>query len=172
MTRSCHDLSMAEVLEQVSYNPESGVFTWIGGRRQKGAHRRTAGAPASRKAASGYLAVTISGVPVLCHRLAWFITYGAWPTEDVDHANGNRQDNRIANLRHGDRSFNMQNLKRSHRDSASQILGAHFDRRRGRWMSSICKQRRTKFLGYFDTAEEAGAAYLAAKRRLHEGCTI
>jgi hypothetical protein len=44
-------------------------------------------------------------------------------------------------------------------------LGA--DRHKGRWRSSIGVGGKKKHLGYFDTAEEAHAAHVQAKIKLH-----
>lgn len=166
--RTYRDLTAAEVSSAVAFSQETGEFYW----RTDGPQGRRAGAVASRKAAKGYRGLTIGGVPVLCHRLVWFITRGEWPAADVDHINGNRGDNRPENLRAGSRSFNMQNLKRAHRDSSTGLLGAYFDSRRGKFYASIGKEGRSTFLGYADTAEAAHANYVAAKRQLHEGCTL
>ncbi|XUG57626.1 HNH endonuclease [Bordetella pertussis] len=37
--------------------------------------------------------------------------YGAWPTQNIDHVNGDRSDNRIANLRDVPQAVNMQNRR-------------------------------------------------------------
>lgn len=65
------------------YNPETGEL-W-----------REAGGSDTR----GYGHVQFQGLRHLSHRVAWFIYYGEWPANDVIHINGNRSDNRIANLR-------------------------------------------------------------------------
>lgn len=168
MKRTHIDLTVEEVLAAVAFDRETGEFHWL----HDGPNGRRAGAVATRKAAKGYRGVTVNGVPVLCHRLAWFVLHGEWPAADVDHRNGNRADNRPDNLRVGTRGFNMQNIKRAHADSASQVLGAYFDARRNRWYSAIAKNGRSKFLGYFDSADSAHQAYVATKRVLHEACTI
>lgn len=166
--RTYLDLTPDEISEALVFDHSVGEFYW----RHDGPLGRSAGGVATRKAAKGYRGVTINGVSVLCHRLVWFLMHGEWPTADVDHENGNRADNRPQNLRAGSRSFNMQNLKRAHCDTQSKLLGAYFDARRGKWYSSIAKNGRSRFLGYFETAQAAHAKYLAAKRQLHEGCTL
>jgi hypothetical protein len=42
----------------------------------------------------------------------------------------------------------------------------------GRLSASVWVGGKRVYLGRFDTAEEAHAAYVAAKRRLHQGCTL
>lgn len=168
MSRDYRTLSASEVAAWIDYRQEDGAFCWA----ETVPSPRSPGARAERKAAKGYLGITIAGAPVLAHRLAWFIVHGEWPSNDIDHLDGCRQNNAIANLRHVTRAQNMQNLKRAHRDTASQLLGAYFDRRRGTWSSRICKDGDTAHLGTFSAAESAHAAYLREKRAIHECGTL
>ena len=39
-------------------------------------------------------------------------------------------------------------------------------------IAQICVNRKHKNLGRFDTPEQAYAAYLDAKRLMHDGCTL
>lgn len=166
-SRSYRSLTPDEVSSVVTYNALTGALHWL----LDGANHM-AGDVAGRKAAKGYLGLSINGAPVLCHRLIWFMAYGEWPAGDIDHINGRRQDNRLSNLRAVSRALNMQNLRAAHADSESQILGVYFDRRRGKWYSSIFAGGRNRFLGYFDSTDLASQAYVAAKRELHEACTL
>jgi hypothetical protein len=166
--RTYIDLTADEISAALVFDHEKGEFY----RRHDGPRGQRACDVATRKAAKGYRGVTINGVPVLCHRLVWFLLHGEWPLADVDHEDGDRANNRPGNLRAGSRSFNMQNLKRAHADSASQLLGAYFDKRRGNWTSKIAKDGASRHLGVFESAEAAHAAYVSAKREIHEGCTL
>jgi hypothetical protein len=87
----------------------------------------------------------------------------------IDHINGDRLDNRIENLRTATYSQNSANAKR-HSRNTSGLKGAskRFKNGKwtGRWQASITYQRKQINLGYFDTKEEAHAAYLEAARRL------
>ena len=87
-----------------------------------------------------------------------------------DHINGIKTDNRIANLRSVSMTVNLQNMRKANRDSLSGLLGAH--KKRSHWESRIRVDRKQIHLGIFETPEEAHAAYLAAKRLHHSGCTI
>lgn len=117
----------------------------------------------------GYRKIRIDGHQFLAHRLAWVYVYGVWPAE-IDHVNGNRSDNRIANLRSVSHRDNQQNMRLPRSNNSSGYLGVHFDR--GRWVAQIRSEGMRHRLGRFDTAEEASDAYLAAKRRLHPFSTI
>lgn len=82
--------------------------------------------------------------------------------EVVDHRNGNGLDNRRKNLRPATCQQNSWNARISKRNS-SGFKGVNYDIRRGKWMARISD----RFLGRFDTAEEAGAAYRAEAIRCH-----
>lgn len=160
-------LMMAGLTQQrlrtlLSYEPETGDFRWL---VNKSSRARAGSAAASRHNA-GYLAVRIDGTAYLLHRLAWLYVHGRWPQDQVDHINGDRADNRLVNLRECSNAENCQNV-RPHRDGAG-TLGVSLDKRRGRWQAGIGINGERRFLGYFATKEEAGAAYRAAKARLHQ----
>lgn len=52
-------------------------------------------------------------------------------------------------------------------DNRSKYFGVYWETARGRWRATIKNDRKTKFLGYFDTAEAAAKAYDTAARELH-----
>jgi hypothetical protein len=86
---------------------------------------------------------------------------------EVDHKNGLRADNRIKNLRLADNACNAQNLRSATSRSRVGLLGVVAEGRRFR--AFICAGRKKMALGTYDTAEEAHAAYVQAKRSLHPG---
>lgn len=81
--------------------------------------------------------------------------------------NGVRSDNRWANLRMVSRSVNNQNQRRARKDNKSGLLGVRPNR--ARWAASIFVYGKKHHLGTYDTAEEAHAVYIKAKRGLHVG---
>lgn len=74
----------------------------------------------------------------------------------VDHINGNPLDNRKVNLRLITNSENMQNLCGPHRDNKTGIRGVTKDRHGKKYQVIIQVEKRTHYLGVFDSAEEAG----------------
>ena len=79
-------------------------------------------------------------------------------TDDIDHINMVRDDNRIENLRRASRSQNMRNTK-AHRDNSTGFKGVTFDKCSGKFKAQIGICGRQKNIGRFDTAKEAHAAY-------------
>ena len=147
-------LTAEKVRDALAYNPETGVFT-----RKESSNpnpRAQEGMQAGGRASNGYLRVRIGAKRYLAHRLAWFYVYGRWPTE-VDHINGEKDDNRIGNLREATRSQNMANGPKQ-RNNTSGEKGVHFDKATSRWMAYINLQGKMKNLGRFDTKEAAVAA--------------
>ena len=62
----------------------------------------------------GYLCVHFCldkrDVFVLLHHAVWAVCKGCWPTQQIDHINGNKTDNRIENLREVCDSENKMNM--------------------------------------------------------------
>ena len=172
-------LPSPEVLRQLlRYEPDTGKLFWLPrtpahfedtcGRTKEHAcaiwNARYAGREAMTAVNnSGYRSGSVGGVGTSAHRAVWALESGAWPCFDVDHINGDRSDNRIGNLREATRSQNLANAGvRS--DNTSGLKGASWERRRKRWKANITEQGRQRHLGYYDTAEEAHAAYCQAAR--------
>lgn len=155
------------------YDPATGVFRWradIRVGRNKAFVLARAGEVAGFPSGYGYWSLSVDGVRTSGHRVAWLLMTGEWPKRDIDHVNGDRADNRWANLRLATRSENMENLKGPHADSQTGFLGV--SRKRGKFEASITKNRRRYRLGVFASAEAAHRAYLKAKRRLHARGTL
>lgn len=152
----------AERLRKVlEYDPETGIFT-----RATSFHNRYVGKEAGTLTMDGYKSILINGKIYRAHRLAWLYTYDFFPELMLDHVNGDRSDNRIANLRMCGYSNNQENRSLSG-SGAIKYLGVYFDKRRKKFISQITSQGVTKHLGSFATALEAHEAYLIAKKALH-----
>lgn len=150
------------------YDPETGVFRWKVSRGS--AKARTVAGYVNEQ---GYLRMVIDRKWYLAHRLAWFYTHGVWPEFDIDHRNHITTDNRIVNLREATRSENCTNQVRAKSNNKSGFLGVSKHKHTGYWCASIqLKGKRAGVIGYFNTPEEAHAAYLNAKRKLHDFNTL
>lgn len=97
------------------------------------------------------------------HRLAWALHYGRWPEEQIDHINGNPEDNRIANLRVVTNAENQRNVKQK-RNNTSGVTGVSWHTRGRVWCASIRTDGRQKHLGQFSDFDTAVAARKAAER--------
>lgn len=119
---------------------------------------------------TGYVAGNIFGKSYQAHRVIWLHVTGCWPRGEIDHVNGDRSDNRLSNIRDVDRAMNSQNRRAESRHSKAGLLGVVSVG--GRFIAQIKRDGVTHRLGSFGTAQAAHGAYVAAKRRLHDGCTI
>jgi len=148
------DLTAARARELFFYDPLTGKMTW----RVSLNARAPAGAQAGTLGHNGRLRVTISGRRYLVHRVAWLMTFGHWPDDEVDHKNLIPSDNRLCNLRVATHSQNNANKSPS-RDLPK---GVSFEPRTGRWRSRIRVARKEIALGHFDTMTAAHEAYARA----------
>ncbi len=161
-------LTAEHVRAALSYDPDEGLFRW----KQPKTNSLRVGDLAGCRHSKGYVHIRVGGRLVFAHRLAWLYVYAEWPTMAIDHINGDKADNRISNLRLATPVLNQQNMRGASKSSGTGLLGAQVCRFTGLYRARIRVNGRTVEIGRFHTAIEAHGAYVAAKRRLHEGCTI
>ena len=87
-------------------------------------------------------------------------------------SNGDKADNRIANLRIGTKADNGQNQREAHVNSQSKTLGVCWNKRLTKWVAQIKCNGKVRHLGLFSDKTEAAEAYAKAKRELHPFCTL
>lgn len=147
--------------ELLNYDPETGIFVWKVDPR-RGVKRKGTVAGTNK---NGYVFI---GIPdywqIQAHRLAWIYMYG--PTvggAEIDHADGNRSNNAISNLRLATRLQQNQN-RRVQSNNRSGLKGAYYHaaHKGKKWRTQIKVEGKLIFLGYYRTAEEAHAAYQKA----------
>jgi hypothetical protein len=154
-------IAVEHLHELLSYNAETGVFRWRVDkwRAKKGS---IAGVV---KAGDGSHQIKIDQRGYLAHRLAWLYVHGYWPSNDIDHINGIRDDNRIANLREATRRENLQNTRRRRTNKWGKGV-THVSRQS--WQARIRVGSARLHLGPFDTPdEEAHRAYCEAAVAYH-----
>lgn len=140
--------------EALSYDPETGSFTWR--TRERGI---TVGDRAGFLDSDGYKCLHYRGKRYYAHRVAFLIMEGRWPTE-IDHINHDKGDTRWANLREVTRSENKRNAPLS-KGNTSGAVGVRKHRRK--WQAFITVDGKQNHLGAFDTFDEAVAARKAAE---------
>lgn len=106
----------------------------------------------------GYLTVGLMGKNVVVHRIIWAMHYGEWPSQMLDHIDGDKKNNAIANLREATRSTNAANSK-PRTSFYSSLKGVTWNRRVGWWQAQIKKDGKSYYLGLFASEREAHAAY-------------
>ena len=161
--------------ECFEYDSETGSLTW---RERPVSHfeastwsaeakcstwdSRFAGKEAGSVGSEGYRCVKVDGQLYKAHRIIWKMIQGVDPAETIDHINGIKDDNRIANLRDVcmiEQSYN----KRTNNDLPRGVSPAPDS---DKYLAQPCNTP----LGHYDTVEEAaevakyGYEYIAFMR--------
>lgn len=172
------ELSFAEVDALLKYDPETGKLFWkvrtpemFKDGKQSASHlcarwnSRYAGKEAlAADNGHGYLCGSVQGRVYRTHRVIWLIVTGEWPADQIDHINGQKKDNRFANLREADTTENHKNMPLCSRNR-SGVVGVHWDEKRQKWQVQIKVDGRHTHLGRFDhLADAVDARKLAEKR--------
>ena len=167
-------LSPLDLRRLLSYNEEDGMLTWrersVSDFSASGAvsalnqcvrwNNRFAGMPALiARHKDGYLHGMIWSKCYLAHRVALAIHHGEWPNM-VDHINGIRTDNRIANIRSVSAKENARNSA-MRKDNKSGASGVFFLKRDNRWAAYV-RNGKANQIGTFDSFDDAVKARTAA----------
>lgn len=154
------------------YDPETGVFTWrIRADGPKAWNTRYAGKEAGydwspQGSNVTYRCIRIFDWPFLGHRLAWLYMTGAWPTDIIDHDDGDGLHNSWENLREANRVQNAANAGPTKRNKTG-YRGVSIHKPSGAYRAAIFVDGKQTHLGHFPTAEEAARAYEAAAKKHH-----
>lgn len=160
-------LTAEEVRRHLSYCPDTGEFRWL----ISGKGRPAAGSIAGcLNGTLGYWLIGMFNRRYWAHRLAWLMSHGEWPEHQIDHINGNRADNRLVNLRPATHAENQMNRHKS-RPNKHGLKGVDICPKSGRYRARVVVSRKKHNLGYFDTPEQAHAAFLEARARLNPMAT-
>ena len=157
-------VSVDRLKQLLHYNRRTGLFRW----KVRRSTSSPAGSIAGRTESKGYTQIGVDGTRYMAHRLAWLWCKGEISDALViDHINGDRQDNRIENLRAVSFTENLHYHRRVHPFSRSQLLGVSYNVKSaacGRpWVARIQRFGKRVTLGTFTRPEEAYKAYQKAR---------
>ncbi|WP_443021485.1 HNH endonuclease signature motif containing protein [Sphingobium sp. AntQ-1] len=157
----------------INYDSATGGLEWLHRPRHYFQSNRIfnswnakwAGKPAfTSKDHHGYFNGRIFGRTYLAHRVAFALENGAWPIGEIDHVNGNRADNRIANLRVVTRSENARNMGLS-RANKSGCSGVYWSVKGREWRAQIAAGGKKVAIGGYQCLDDAIAARRLAEAR-------
>jgi hypothetical protein len=156
-------MDLARLTELLSYDPQTGAFTWkvtVG----KGVAGTVAGSVRQNRSCSHYRSIDIGigGKNYRAHRLAWLFVHGSLPDVEVDHIDGDGTNNRIENLRLATHKQNGENTKRR-RDNVSGRRGVSLHKATGLWRARVSHHGK-ETCEYFKTFNDAAEAVDAMRR--------
>ena len=145
----------------IDYDPIAGTFHWT---HHDSVYVNVRGKPTGTSGPKGHRTIVLFGQPIKAHHVAWALYYNEWPTE-IDHADNNRANNKIANLRKATRQTNQLNRTIS-KNNTTGYKGVT-KRKYGNYEAKITIAKRYIHLGKFETAEQAARAYDVAAVEHH-----
>ena len=150
-----NDLTAEFVRSILDYDPATGALSW---KHSPGRNNPYVGKPITSVSNRGYSRLGICGHRYLSHRIIWLLMTGTWPSDEIDHISGVRNDNRWVNLRGATHVENGRNSKIS-TTNTSGSKGVHWDIRNNKWQARILLNGKRKNLGRFTDIKAATAVY-------------
>ena len=159
-------LTQEALKSQLEYNPDDGHFT-----RKTSFFRTRVGERAGSIDEMGYVKISVNNVRHRAHRLVWLYMTGSWPSEQIDHINRCRSDNRFANLRDVTSADNRRNSG-LRIDNSSGVKGVYWSDRDKTWSAEIKIHGKKHRLGTYKEKEEAISARVSAEERFSKTVTV
>jgi|SRR5215831_3041045 len=153
--RRCEEV-LDKLRKTLSYDPATGIFRW----KIKRANMEVGERAGNFNVATGYRSVMVDYKVYYEHRLAYAFIFGKFPPKKltIDHINGKRDDNRIANLRLLPQADNSRSRTRLNKNNTSGVNGVSWNRQKRVWIASIMINRKSKRIGAFATLARAKTA--------------
>lgn len=138
---------------------ENGTLYW----RVKKSSNTKLDKPITSKESGGYIQVRIDGIAYLAHRIIFLYHNGYLPFF-IDHKNGNRQDNRIENLREASKNENAMNRETKNKS----FKNVYFHKPTKKYQVSLRINGKNKSFGYFPDLETAVKVAKDARNKHHK----
>lgn len=152
---------VAWLRKRFKYDGRTGIITYRIG------NAKTLGQPAGTINSDGYVIIRVpfegKRIEFKAHRLAWALYHGEHPLLDVDHRDLNRANNRIRNLRHASRSFNLANRAQMG-DLPKGVTKCKRAKARP-FQAQITVDGQYRYLGRFACPDEAHQVYMVEAKK-------
>ena len=152
------EIDQAELKRILKYDPETGLWTRLISAGGQKAGSTTLGWLCE----NGHFYIRAFRKLYQSSRLAWFYTYGEWPSCEVDHIDLDTGNNRLNNLRVATRSQNGAN-RRAQRNNTSGLKGVWRHKQMHKW----CAEVGHKKLGLYDCPAAAHLAYVVEHDKVY-----
>tara|TARA_Y100000389_G_scaffold45658_1_gene40516 strand:+ start:7166 stop:7681 length:516 start_codon:yes stop_codon:yes gene_type:complete len=117
----------------------------------------------------GYRGIKIEGKTYKAHRLIWKYHYGKDPKELIDHIDGNKTNNNMENLREATQQQNGFN-RGPQKNNKLGIKGVR--KQKNKYIAAIVINGKEKYLGMFNTIEEARLVREEAENKLFKEFSV
>lgn len=155
-----------ELARLFTYDRESGVPYWRIRDRNTIRHNYVAGSVKGAK--DGYRRVGIKGKRYREHRIIMALCFGHIPENaEIDRINRVRDDNRPVNLRFVTRGGENQRNQSLSGKSTTGVTGVYFLKAKKKYIAHIKLGRQLRYIGCYNTLEEAAAARAEANLRFN-----
>jgi hypothetical protein len=146
---------------QSAFEYKDGTLFW---KIDRGSNK-VKGKPVGSVNGKGYLETKLDGKFIKVHRVVFEMHHGYAP-EVIDHIDGNRQNNKIDNLRAATDGENKYNQK-IYKSNTSGAKGVMWHEKYKKWRTQINYNGKRKCLGSFDSFDEACEFVALARDMVH-----
>ena len=142
------------------------IFDYVDGVLIRKSGRQIDLGAAGYKTPQGYIKIKIKKKGHFAHRLIFIWHHGYYP-QIIDHIDGNKENNRIENLRPATKSENCTNQKlRSTNKSGTK--GVSWNAKLNKWKVAINKDYKSLYFGLYDDLELASLVAIEAANLYHK----
>lgn len=164
------------IRDALEYNYKTGDLIWKKRPRfhfktrtaMNNFNKRWAGSLIRNIGNDGYYRLSIDHHRYKAHRIIWFLHYGSFPSQYIDHLDGNKLNNKIDNLRDVTIQENAKNTKINVK-SKTKIMGVGWHKMSKKWRARIkhtCNgEKKEHYLGVFDNFFDACCARKSAENK-------
>ena len=158
--------SIDYLARRISVDIHQGIVRWIDATKY---HSRLNGRCAGSKrlgTSNGkyYWHVKIDGIPLKRSHIVFLFANGRWPSDQIDHINGNSLDDRIENIREVTHTQNAWNHK-GRTKSSGLPMGVR-QMPSGKYQARITCNKKVYQIGSFCSLEQAVSAYQTKRKEM------
>jgi hypothetical protein len=143
------------------FDYKDGELYW----KNRTSNRNKLGQKAGSPDQHGYVNICFNYKKHKMHRIIFLMHHGYLPKE-IDHIDGNPQNNAIENLRPANRSEQLCNTK-LRKNNNSGVKGVCWDKAKQKWMVRVNKDKKNVYMGRFDDFELAELVAIEARNKYH-----